>query len=226
SGCFGGQWDVIGNCDRSAIGNCGLEEDEWETALIGRAIAAGQASFVEQSFNRVYRHLACEAGTWNLRGMNAEFRTAELLASQRVRAEGRLTIVQAEGRTRLAELYQEGAAKIRLPRHDGDGIEAVLINTAGGLTGGDRLAWRIGVGENAALTLSTQACEKIYRSAGGAAQVSTAVSVGSGGWLAWLPQETILFNRAALDRTLDIELGHGAEALLVEPVLIGRTAHG
>ena len=158
--------------------------------------------------------------------MNAEFRTAELLASQRVRAEGRLTIVQAEGRTRLAELYQEGAAKIRLPKHDGDGIEAVLINTAGGLTGGDRLAWRIGVGENAALTLSTQACEKIYRSAGGAAQVSTAVSVGSGGWLAWLPQETILFNRAALDRTLDIELGHGAEALLVEPVLIGRTAHG
>lgn len=158
--------------------------------------------------------------------MNAEFRTAELLASQRVRAEGRLTIVQAEGRTRLAELYQEGAAKIRLPKHDGDGIEAVLINTAGGLTGGDRLAWRIGVGENAALTLSTQACEKIYRSAGGAAQVSTAVSVGSGGWLAWLPQETILFDGGRLSRRFEADLAGGAELLAVEALVLGREAMG
>ncbi len=68
------------------------------------------------------------------------------LARQRVAGHGRLAVAAREGRTRLAELYQEGAAKIRLPRHADGSFEAVLINTAGGLTGGDRLGWRIEVG--------------------------------------------------------------------------------
>lgn len=75
------------------------------------------------------------------------------------------------GRTRIAELYQEGAAKIRLPAVPDDPLEAILINTAGGLTGGDRIAWSIDVGAGASAMVTTQACEKVYRAGSGRAEV-------------------------------------------------------
>jgi urease accessory protein len=158
--------------------------------------------------------------------MNVRPNVASALASQRVAAHGRLSVAVRDGRTRVAELYQEGAAKIRLPHGDGAGLEAVLINTAGGLTGGDRLDWRIAAGERAALTLTTQACEKIYRSIHGEARVAASIEVGREARLAWLPQETILYDRAALSRSLEIDLAEGAEALLVEALVVGRRAHG
>ena len=69
------------------------------------------------------------------------------LDAQRVSARGELGVLQTGGRTRIERLYQEGAAKISMPRTIGDPLEAVLINTAGGLTGGDRLDWSITVGD-------------------------------------------------------------------------------
>lgn len=123
-------------------------------------------------------------------------------------------------------LYQEGAAKIRLPRDAGDALQAVLINTAGGMTGGDRLRWEIDVGADASLTATTQACERAYRSAGGHAAVATRIVARQGASLCWLPQETILYDRSALQRTLEIDLAPGARALVLEPVILGRRAHG
>jgi urease accessory protein len=158
--------------------------------------------------------------------MNAAPRSLASLASQRVAAHGRLGVRFAEGRTRIAELYEEGAAKLRIPRHDRSGLEAVLINTAGGLTGGDRLSWQVDVGAGADLTLTTQACEKIYRAAEGQAQTRSAVTVGEGARLAWLPQETILYERSALSRSLEVDLAAGAEALVAEAVIVGRKAYG
>ena len=119
------------------------------------------------------------------------------LEPQRVSARAELSISHLDGRPRLSRLYQEGAAKIRLPRVDDGPLEAVLINTAGGLTGGDRLHWSVDVGTMAAATITTQACEKVYRARDGHAEVSCGLSVGAGGRLAWLPQETIVFERAA-----------------------------
>ncbi len=78
-------------------------------------------------------------------------------------ARGELGVACTAGRTRVDRLYQEGAAKIRMPRTVGDPLEAVLINTAGGLTGGDRLDWSIDVGDGASATVTTQTCEKVYR---------------------------------------------------------------
>jgi urease accessory protein len=102
----------------------------------------------------------------------------------------------------------------------------VLINTAGGLTGGDRLQLSVDVGTMAAATITTQACEKFYRARDGHAEVSCGLSVGAGGRLAWLPQETIVFERAAFSRRLDADLGDGAEALVVEATVFGRRAMG
>lgn len=147
---------------------------------------------------------------------------------QRADGAGRIAVrAEAPGGTRLMRLYQEGCAKIRLPRDAAArSLEAVLINTAGGLTGGDRLCWRAEVGPQAALTLTTQACEKVYRSAGGQAETVTELTVGAGGRLDWLPQETILFDGGAFARRLEVDLALGARLLAMEAAVLGRTAMG
>jgi urease accessory protein len=86
----------------------------------------------------------------------------------------RLGFCRAEGCTGLSTLFQQGAAKARFPKVPiGLPPEAVIINTAGGLTGGDRFSVEIGLEAGAAATVTTQACERIYRSAAGAAAVET-----------------------------------------------------
>ncbi len=146
---------------------------------------------------------------------------------QRAEGAGRLSVKYLEGRTRIDRLYQQGCAKIRLPRvFSGDALEAVLINSSGGLTGGDRLDWELAGGPGTATVATTQACEKVYRSSGGQAEVATRISVAAGARFAWLPQETILFERASLSRRLDVDIAEGGEALIVEPVAFGRLAMG
>ncbi|MGD9912732.1 MAG: urease accessory protein UreD [Rhizobiaceae bacterium] len=145
---------------------------------------------------------------------------------QRVRGHGVLAVHDRAGRSRLARLFQEGSAKIRMPEPTGEAFEAILINTAGGLTGGDRLRWEVDVGPRASAVITTQACEKIYKAAQGHAGMHCALRVGAGGHLAWLPQETIVFDRGAFVRRLDVELETGASALIVEAAIFGRMAHG
>jgi urease accessory protein len=145
---------------------------------------------------------------------------------QRVAARASITVRQIGGRSRVGRLFQEGAAKIRMPAVVSDPFEAVLINTAGGLTGGDRVTWDIAADAGASAVITTQACEKVYRADSGQAEVTCRLRVGEDARLAWLPQETIVFDRAAFSRTLDVELATGASLLLVEATLFGRLARG
>lgn len=145
---------------------------------------------------------------------------------QRVVAIGRIAVHHAAGRSRLARLYQEGAAKIRMPAVSADPFEAVLINTAGGLTGGDRLSWQVDIGDGASASLTTQACEKVYRASDGQAEVSCGFDVGRGASLAWLPQETIVYRGGALTRRFDVDVATGARLLMVEATVFGRLAMG
>ena len=129
--------------------------------------------------------------------------------------------------SRLGELRQEGSLKALFPRAHGAALDAVLLNTAGGLTGGDRMRIDTRVDEGARLSLSTQAAERAYRAAGEApARAETRLTVAAGGRVDWLPQETILFDGTRLERRLTVELGEEATALLVEPLLFGRLARG
>ena len=168
----------------------------------------------------------------NLRAMisasdEVEANRLEVPRMQRARGEGRIAVKQAGGRTRIDRLFQEGAAKIRIPHAVTAGLEAVLINTAGGLTGGDRMTWRCDAAPDTQLTLTTQACEKTYKAADAiCAEVGVSLSAGAGASLCWLPQETILFDQARLARKLDIDLAADARALIVEPVIFGRKAMG
>jgi urease accessory protein len=144
---------------------------------------------------------------------------------QRAYGAGCIAVTAEAGRTRLARLYQDGCGKLRLPKDArAEGLEAVLINSSGGLTGGDRLEWAADAGRGARLTLTTQACEKIYRARDGVAEVRTQLNVGVGARLHWLPQETILFDGGAISRTLEADLAEDARLLALEAVVLGRTA--
>jgi urease accessory protein len=102
----------------------------------------------------------------------------------------------------------------------------MFVNTAGGIAGGDRFEIAITAGEGTSLTLTTAAAEKIYRAPGAAARLDIALQVAPGAHLAWLPQETILFDRARIQRRFDIELAEDASLLLCEIVVFGRAAMG
>lgn len=106
-------------------------------------------------------------------------------------------------------------------------MQAVLVNTAGGVTGGDEFELHIKAERNAHLTVTTQACERAYRAQPGeTGRIRNRLRVAAGGRLRWLPQETILFDRCALDRALDVEMDDGASLLLAEPMIFGRTEMG
>ena len=129
--------------------------------------------------------------------------------------------------TRLGGLRQQGALRVLFPRAGAGPMQAVLINTSGGLTGGDRMDIRAAARAEARLTLTTQAAERAYRAVGPApARMDTRLEVARGARLHWLPQETILFEGCHLRRRLDVDVAPGAELLLCEPVIFGRAAMG
>ncbi len=145
---------------------------------------------------------------------------------QRARGRAEVGVSLRGGRVRLDRLFQEGCAKAILPRTPAPIPEVVLVNTSGGVTGGDRLDWRLAVGPGAALTATTQAAERIYRSSGGAARIEARLDLGPGARLDWLPQETILFDAARLERCLEVDLAGDARLTAIETLVLGRAAMG
>ena len=158
--------------------------------------------------------------------MNATLALQLPAMMQRARGSGRIATKLRAGVTVIDRLYQDGCAKIRLPHTHSNALEAVLINTAGGLTGGDRMDWTAEIAAESKAVLTTQACERIYRSLGDPASVRTRLSIGATAHLDWLPQETMLFASSQLDRRIDIDLAEGASLTAVEAILLGRDAMG
>ena len=145
------------------------------------------------------------------------------------RADGgvRLRLGLRDRRTRIEQLYQRAPARILFPDVPPDQpAQAVLINTAGGIVGGDMLTTEIEAGPGTVTTVTTQAAEKVYRALEFPARLVTRIEVAAGAWFEWLPQETILFDGAKLDRRLDFNLAPGAALLAAETVLFGRAARG
>ena len=144
------------------------------------------------------------------------------------RAEGRVALAVAAkgGATRRTRVAEAGSLRVRFPGTSGRGLEAMLVNTAGGMAGGDRFDVDIAAGGGAELLVGTAAAEKIYRSIGTATQVSIRLELAAGAKLRWLPQETILFDRARLDRRIDVEMEEGASLLVAEGIVFGRAAMG
>jgi len=149
--------------------------------------------------------------------------TAATFAANRARGHVAVTVAAAGVPYAATE---EGALRVRFPRACAGAPEAVLVNTAGGMTGGDRFEVGLAIGTGARLAVTTAAAEKIYRSLGSDARIEVTASLADGADLAWLPQETILFDRARLARTITVTLGAGARLVMAETVVFGRTAMG
>lgn len=130
-----------------------------------------------------------------------------------------------DGRTSIRDLHEAGALRLRFPR-TGGGSEAIILNTSGGIAGGDLqdLIFRLGPDARAAIT--TQSAEKVYRSDGATATIAARLAVDDGAELAWLPQEAILFDGARLKRSLDVDIAPNARLTIKEGVVFGRTAMG
>jgi urease accessory protein len=144
------------------------------------------------------------------------------------RAQGSVTfdVHQVEGVTRRQQLHESGSLRVRFPSPEAKGLSAMFVNTAGGIAGGDRFDIDIAVGEGSSLAVTTAAAEKVYRAQGPAAEVNISLKAAAGAHLSWLPQETILFDRARVSRRIDVDLAEGASLLLCEIVVFGRAAMG
>lgn len=145
------------------------------------------------------------------------------------RAEGscRIVLGGSDKGTRIMDVFQRSPIRVLFPRVGGAAIEeAVVVNTAGGVAGGDRLESEITVLANGSITVTSQAAEKVYRALNEPARIATKLRVCDAAKLAWLPQETIIFDWAQVARLTKIELCSGAELLALEWLVLGRAAHG
>lgn len=143
------------------------------------------------------------------------------------RADGevRLSAKSTPRGTAIGTLYQRGALKAVFPRSLD--FTAVMVNTAGGVTGGDQFSLSAVAEAGSALTLTTQAAERAYRARPGeTGRITTRLQIEAGARLSWLPQETILFDGAGFERAMRVDMAADAHLLLVEPLILGRAAMG
>jgi len=144
------------------------------------------------------------------------------------RALGRIALTAEYGRgiTQRKRLHESGGLRMHFPGARARELLGMLINTAGGIAGGDSYDLEIAAGDKARLAVSSTAAEKVYRSLGPDARIRIRLSAGQDASLAWLPQETILFDGARFHRTIDIDLADDARLVFAEAVVFGRTGMG
>jgi urease accessory protein len=152
---------------------------------------------------------------------------ANALSSVRSRGIFRVGFARGADRTTVSDFYQSGCLRVRLPRSTaGADPCAVMLNSSGGLADGDRLSQNVTWGEGARASVTGAAAEKVYRAMADGARIETRLAVGAAADAEWLPQETILFDRARLTRDTRVTIAGDGAFLGVEAVLLGRMAMG
>lgn len=149
-----------------------------------------------------------------------------IFAANRASGIVRFDVAGNDGVTRRRDLFEAGSLRVRFPSPEDQGLSSVLVNTAGGIAGGDRFEIDVACRSAARLTVTTAAAEKIYRADGAAAELNVTLKAEGRSHLSWLPQETILFDRARIRRRFEIDLSEEASLLLCEIVVFGRIAMG
>jgi urease accessory protein len=153
-------------------------------------------------------------------------RLADALAPVRVEAGIGASFSAAGATTRLGRLSEHGGYRLKFPDSPGPGVEAAIVNTGGGVAGGDRVRLGILAGTAARVTVATATAERVYRSAGPAAEIDVSLTADRGATLAWLPQATILFSGARLKRRYEADIAGDSRLVLAEAIVFGRIASG
>ena len=162
--------------------------------------------------------------------LNTQFARPEATLPAYIRASGalRCRFEAAPRGTEAAELSERGGYRMKFPKnHDKRSeVEGVIINTGGGMAGGDHLTIDMALDAGSQVVLTTQSAEKVYRAQGASSRIETTLKLASGARLAWLPQETLLFSGACLERSFEIDVASDAELILFEGLILGRGAMG
>lgn len=135
-----------------------------------------------------------------------------------------LSVLAQGGRTRRQRVIEEGSLRVRLPDVSGPESEAVILNTAGGIAGGDDFSIAIEAGPGAQLAVISAAAEKVYRAIDAASRMKVRLSVAADAAVRWLPQETILFDGARLHRSIEVDVAAGGSLVMAESTVFGRSA--
>jgi urease accessory protein len=143
----------------------------------------------------------------------------------RARGEARALFARIGAATKPQRVFETGGLRLRFPNAEG-ACEAVLVNTGGGMAGGDRAAIALSLEDGADVLATTQSAEKVYRAETEATRVETRLTIGAKASLSWIPQETILFDRAHLERRLEAEVAGDGTLLAIESMVFGRLASG
>jgi urease accessory protein len=151
---------------------------------------------------------------------------ARIFAANRARGKIALRVAQHDGRTRPQTLHEAGSLRVRFPRSRTAALEAVIVNTAGGMAGGDCLDIELAAGSGTQITVTSAAAEKVYRSSGPDTRIRITLQAEPGGSIVWLPQETIVFNRARIARSIEVDLAKEARLIIAEAVIFGRLGMG
>lgn len=130
------------------------------------------------------------------------------------------------GETRLTTLAEHGGYRAKFPDVPHRGLEAAIINTGGGVVGGDRISFAAHARCNSQLTISSSTAERVYRSNGDVAEIGVALTADDQSTLAWLPQPAILFSRSRLRRHIEADVATDACLLIAETIVFGRIASG
>ncbi|GET39147.1 urease accessory protein UreD [Microseira wollei] len=143
---------------------------------------------------------------------------------------GSLDLAYARRRGVTQVIYNQAQAPLKVQRPfypEGEEVcHSVILHTAGGMVGSDRLSFNFHLQKDAQALITTTAASKIYRSNGQTAQISMQMQLDAGANLEWLPQETIIFNGAIYRQDMRVELAPGASWLAWEITRFGRSARG
>jgi len=131
------------------------------------------------------------------------------------------------GETILSRSLMQAPLKIQRSFYpEGKSVcHGVMLHTAGGVVGGDRLSSQIRLHPNAQVLLTTAAATKVYGSDTESNQ-AIHIQVAENAGLEWLPQETIIFDGARYRQSVRVELEPGATWLGWDMTRLGRSARG
>ena len=153
-------------------------------------------------------------------------REGDPLASIRARGLVSFSAGEFQGVTRRVNVREEGALRVRFPREQTGRLDVVLVNVAGGMAGGDHYRIEIEAQPGAHIVFTSTAAEKVYRALGDETRSDVRLTLGENSRIAFLPQETIVFDRARLRRSSEIDMARGARLALCDLVILGRAAMG
>lgn len=143
---------------------------------------------------------------------------------------GRLHLLyeKSDQQSQVKQSYHQAPLNLQRPFYlEGPGVcHSVIMHTAGGIVGGDRLSIDIELQPQAHALLTTTAAGKVYRSNGIEAQQTIQCQLAAGAVLEWLPLETIVFEQARFRQTLRVELEPSATYVGWDITRFGRSARG